>query len=312
MMRGLVSVTRSRGERRPAERRHRRDGETAVRRACGAEWNTSTTSAAHTSEPTSRCSALSDGGSRFEHHRRSHDDLHHRDAEHEHAPTAARLAPPSTRRLRTRDTTTIARPRKANASTRWVQCNAASGVAGGSRLPSQSGRPRHSRPAWKFATWAPKRITMKPSAASASDDHARVAPRSASAARLRRLRRPERHHQQRGQQNHRVGEVGDDDPGGQSELDGDGTREAPAPRAERRRAWRGRGAPGSLPVADPRDHGQSQHDHAHQCCRPPVPDLDHRREIERREPLPVASGPVVAASQPGAGNADHAAKHDQA
>ena len=37
----------------------------------------------------------------------------------------------------------------------------------GEQVPLQSGRPRQSRPAWKLATWAPKRITMKPSPASA-------------------------------------------------------------------------------------------------------------------------------------------------
>ena len=61
-----------------------------------------------------------------------------------------------------------ARRGRAKASTRCVQWRAASGAAGGSADPLHSGKPRQSRPASKLATWAPNRITTKPSAAVAS------------------------------------------------------------------------------------------------------------------------------------------------
>ena len=116
--------------------------------------------------------------------------------------------------VRTRIATTNDQARNAKASTRWVQWSAASGAAGGSTLPLQSGRPRQRRPAWKLATWAPKRITTKPSAAVARPrGHERRAGRLES----RRLGcprdgGPERHDQQGGQQQHGVGQMGDDRP----------------------------------------------------------------------------------------------------
>ncbi len=73
----------------------------------------------------------------------------------------------SVRRL-TRLTITRARPRKAKASTRCVQCSVAREEAGGSTPPSQSGKPRQRSPAWKLATCAPNRITTKPRAAVAT------------------------------------------------------------------------------------------------------------------------------------------------
>ena len=44
---------------------------------------------------------------------------------------------------------------------------------------------------------------------------------------------------------------------------------------------------------------------------PSVEDFDERGQIEWREPLTVAPGPVVAAAHPGSGNSDHTAKYDE-
>ncbi len=94
------------------------------------------------------------------------------------------------------------------------------GVAGGSTLPLQSGKPRQRSPAWKLATWAPNRITTKPRPAVASTRpcERRAAPRAGAACSARGLTGPQRHHQQRRQQEHRVGQVGDDTHGGSASL----------------------------------------------------------------------------------------------
>ena len=67
-------------------------------------------------------------------------------------------------------------PRKAKASTRWVQWSVASADCGGSTPPSHSGKPRHRRPAWKLATCAPNRMTTKPRAAVATTSRCAVVP----------------------------------------------------------------------------------------------------------------------------------------
>ncbi len=169
MMRGLVRVTRS----------ARMDGcfapggadigsvSATASSGVRAEWKASTTSATHTSVPTSRCSARSSPGSRLRIMAAA-------------TPTWATVAA-STRAAQRRScrpswlvpretpaTTTPSTTRKRKASARCVQWRTASGAAGGSADPLQSGKPRHSRPASKLATWAPNRITTKPSAAVAS------------------------------------------------------------------------------------------------------------------------------------------------
>ena len=89
-------------------------------------------------------------------------------------------------------------------------------------LPLQSGKPRQSRPAWKLATWAPKRMTTKPSAAGGQHQPV-VAVALPRATRAGPPGSPARSadHDQRSQQHHRVGQMGDDHPGRERQLDRD-------------------------------------------------------------------------------------------
>ena len=117
-------------------------------------------------------------------------------------------------------------------------------------------------------------------------------------------------HEQRGQQQHRVGKMGDDDPGREASL----TVTAPSrtcttsSTAARRAGFR---SAGSLRCRRQATTATAKHESAHQRRGPAVADLDQGREVERREPLAVAAGPVVAAPHAGAGDPDDAAEHDE-
>ena len=65
-------------------------------------------------------------------------------------------------------------------------------------------------------------------------------------------------------------------------------------------------------MPEPGHRRHRQHHDAHQRRRPAVADLDHGGEVQRREPLPIAEGPVIAASHSRAGDANDSSEHDQA
>ena len=122
---------------------------------------------------------------------------------------------------------------------------------------------------------------------------------------------PEGHDQEGRQQQHRVGEVGDDHPGRKGELDRDRAEEHldhQEHQGQRRRPPERRLGPVPAP-SDGRDREDQQADEGR---GPAVPDLDQGGEVERWEPLAVAARPMVAAAHPGAGDPHHPAEHDQA
>ena len=104
--------------------------------------------------------------------------------------------------------------------------------------------------------------------------------------------------------------MGDHHPGRESQLDGYGA-EQHLDHQEQRSQGRGISEPAVVPVISPRHGGHGQNYQADQGCGPPVADLDHGWKIERRKPLAVAPGPVVATAHPRAGYAYHPAEHDQ-
>src|ERR1700694_784147 len=64
-------------------------------------------------------------------------------------------------------------------------------------------------------------------------------------------------------------------------------------------------------MPDPRHRGRCQHYDAYQRSCPAVADLDHGREVERREPSTVTEWPVIATAHAGAGNANDTPEHDE-
>ena len=123
--------------------------------------------------------------------------------------------------------------------------------------------------------------------------------------------RPEADHEERSQEHHRVREVGDDDPGRKDQLDGDRAQQDLHHQQDVPRGVAGVPSAGSLRCRRSATHGNREHESAHQRRGPAVTALDQRREVERREPLAVAAGPVVAAAHAGPRDPDDAAEDDQ-
>ena len=132
MIRGLVSVTRSASERRAAgaaapARPARRP---AQRRPAGAEHQNH--ERGPDQAPHQEVQRPERRREQVEHHGGGHADLSHGDGQHERRPApeaaAGRIGSPASPGPPGRPRS----PRKTNASTRWVQCSAASGAAGGS------------------------------------------------------------------------------------------------------------------------------------------------------------------------------------
>ena len=122
---------------------------------------------------------------------------------------------------------------------------------------------------------------------------------------------PQGGHDDHREQHHRVGQVGDDDPGWQGQLDRHGAEQHL--NHQQHQGEGGRISEGPVgPMASPGYQAHCQDHDADQRGGPAMADLDHGGKVERREPLTMAAGPVVAAPHAGAGDADHPAEHDEA
>ena len=60
-----------------------------------------------------------------------------------------------------------------------------------------------------------------------------------------------------------------------------------------------------LPMSPPGDREQGKDRYRYQGGNPAVADLDESRQVERREPLPVAQWPMIATAEPGACDPHH-------
>ena len=205
-----------------------------------------------------------------------------------------RARPAGSVRRVSRATSTQLISRKAKAKARWVQCSEAQepgvkvghlGAEQDHHEPEPRGRLHHTMPAVSL----PGRQRALPSG---------------------RLPGPEGHHQERGKEDHRVGQVDDDDPRREDQLDGDGAQKDLD--HEQHGGEGGRPAEGRLgPVPPPGHQRHGQDEEAHQGGGPPVADLDQGREVERREPLAVTKGPMIPAPHAGAGDPHHPTQNDQ-
>ena len=119
-----------------------------------------------------------------------------------------------------------------------------------------------------------------------------------------------RRHQERCQHQHRVGQVDHDDGRRQGELDRDGAEEDldhQQHEGERRgipQAW-------VVPVPEPRHDPHRRDREGDEGGHPAMADLDEGREVEGGEPLPVAVGPMFAATEPRPCDADDPTQDDQ-
>ena len=244
-------------------------------------------------------------------HRRRHGDLHQRRAQNHRGPEAELPGPrpgiPSQSQRPARRAAPGTRTRGRGAS------NAVRRAApsGGSALPLQRGKPRQRSPASKLATWAPNRITTKPSSRRGQHQAVRPVPLSLGERQAGRRGGAQRDHEERREQQHRVGEVGDDDRRGEDQLDRHGAEED-LDHQDHGRQQRRIAELGLASVPSQGHHGDREDEHAHRRGGPPVADLDQGGEVERREPLPVTSGPVIAAAHSGPGDPDDPAENDEA
>ena len=249
-----------------------------------------------------------------EHHGRGHRDLRHRGGEHQ-PRRPPELALPGRRRP-------AGSPGSPSPGQRRGRQRRAPGGSSGARraggraaaaLPLQSGKPRQSSPAWKLATWAPKRITTNPSAAVAS-----TRPWAACRASRRGGAGP-RAPPARSATTRSVASSSMAlarwvmiTQGGRASLTVTAPRSTWTTRSTSGQRWRGRRSAGSGRWRAPGHDGHGEDQQADQRRRPAVADLDQGGEVERGEPLAVAAGPMVAAAHAGAGDPDDAAEHDQA
>ncbi len=112
---------------------------------------------------------------------------------------------------------------------------------------------------------------------------------------------------QGGQEQHGVGEVGNDNASRQLELDGHGTQQD-LNYQQRQRQQGGAEQPGFASVPPPCLPRYRHDQDAEERGDPAVAYFDGGGEVEGRKPLAVAAGPVISAAHAGAGDADNAAE----